>query len=93
MLPSGPRRNLAAASDGQGRIYTIGGYTPEFPLATVERYDLFLGDWTLLPDLPPARQSLAAATGGDGRIYAIGGVPFTFRSTGRVDAFDPDAGF
>jgi kelch-like protein 18 len=91
-LPSGPRRNLAAATDNHGRIYAIAGYTPEFPLATVERYDPSLGYWTQLADLPVARQGLAAATGGDGRIYAIGGVPFTFNSTDRVDAYDPGAG-
>ena len=42
-LPAGPRRNLAAATDFAGRIYAIGVYTPEFPLATVERYDPSLG--------------------------------------------------
>lgn len=88
-LVAGPRRNLAAATDDRGRIYAIAGYTPEFPLATVERFDPALGYWTRLPDLPDARQSLAAATGGDGRIYAIGGVPFNFQPTARVDAFDP----
>jgi N-acetylneuraminic acid mutarotase len=89
-LAAGPRRNLAAATDYQGRIYAIAGYTPEFPLATVERFDPALGYWTRLPDLPDARQGLAAATGGDGRIYAIGGAPFNFQPTARVDAFDSD---
>jgi hypothetical protein len=75
-LVAGPRRNFAAATDNQGRIYAIAGYTPEFLLATVERFDPALGYWARLPDLPDARQGLAAATGGDGRIYANGGVPF-----------------
>ena len=91
-LPAGPRRNLAATTDFAGRIYAIAGYTPEFPLATVERYDPSLGYWERLADLPVARQELAAATGGDGRIYAIGGVPFTFSPTDRVDVYDPDTG-
>jgi kelch-like protein 18 len=91
-LPAGPRRNLAAATDYQGRIYAIAGYTPEFPLSTVERYDPALGYWTQMVAVPVARQELAAATGGDGRIYAIGGVPFTFNPTDRVDAYDPNAG-
>jgi N-acetylneuraminic acid mutarotase len=92
-LVAGPRRNLAAAMDNLGRIYAIAGYTPEFPLATVERFDPALGYWQSLPALPDARQGLAAATGGDGRIYAIGGVPFNFQPTARVDAFDPAGGF
>jgi hypothetical protein len=70
-LPAGPRRNLAAATDFAGRVYAIGVYTPEFPLATVERYDPSLRYWVQLADIPVARQGLKAATGNDGRIYAI----------------------
>ena len=92
-LVAGPRRNFGAATDNQGRIYVIAGYTPEFPLATVERFDPSLGYWARLPDLPDARQGLAAATGGDGLIYAMGGVPSASQPTARVDAFDPDGGF
>jgi N-acetylneuraminic acid mutarotase len=93
------RRNLAAVTDTQGRVYAIGGYSDSAggkPVPDVERYDPISRTWSELPQpLPVAESRLAAALGPDGLIYVIGGGDCSSgpcSATQNVYAYDPAGG-
>ena len=66
---------FAFASDGSGRLYSIGGLDGSTNAVTsVERYDVADDSWSAIAPLPEARAHAAAAFDGDGHILVIGGV-------------------
>ncbi len=82
---------LAPAVTGRdGRIYLIGGLdSSNFPIASVEAYDVETNTWTDASPLPQPTSLLGAALGKDGRIYAVGGSTASGEATAQVEAFDP----
>jgi N-acetylneuraminic acid mutarotase len=84
-----PREQLAAVAGRDGRIYAIGGQSPNHSQEDiVEAYNPSNNTWvcsqgdsapgcssTSLAPMPTGRFALTAAVGSDGRIYAIGGSP------------------
>ena len=68
-----PLSDLAAASGPDGRIYTIGGYTPGSASPPTFAYTPSTNTWAAVAYLPEFAVDLGAATGPDGRIYAFGG--------------------
>jgi len=91
-----PRGYLAAATGPDGRIYAIGGTSPQTGgLSKVEAYDPQKNAWTTVASMPTSRYGLCAATGSDGLIYAIGGeydaskAPFTAGNSVVVEAYNP----
>lgn len=94
-MPTG-RAGLAAAVVGNA-IYAIGGRSSLFgpcsgsgftELATVERFDIDAGTWSLVASLPSARSGLAAVTVG-GKIYVFGGCRGFGIILADVDVYDP----
>jgi N-acetylneuraminic acid mutarotase len=78
------RGGLAATLGSDGRIYVMGGGTPNTTnqtFATVEAYDPATNTWTPRADMPTSRYGLATVSVGDA-IYAIGG--FDFSSSGGL---------
>ncbi len=69
------RGHLAAVWGPDGRLYALGGISPNSggALDSVEAYDPDFNAWTTLAPMPTARYDLAAVVGSDDRIYAIGG--------------------
>jgi probable HAF family extracellular repeat protein len=82
--PSLGRRNFmhshfAWATDGRGRLYSIGGGPGESASAQnpntsdVERYDASSDTWTIITSLPQARANAAAVYDGQDHILVFGG--------------------
>ncbi|MBI4419300.1 MAG: hypothetical protein HY560_00600, partial [Gemmatimonadetes bacterium] len=71
-LPA-PRSALAAAVNGLGLAYAIGGDVDGVPVNTTFRYDPVADRWTQVASMGTPRQGLGAATAADGRIIATGG--------------------
>jgi len=82
-----PRRNCAA-TELDGRIYSIGGFDGSKIINSVEAYDGRLKSWMLLEPLPTPRSSAMACAQG-GKIWVMGGTCGTRLKT--VDIFDPRA--
>jgi N-acetylneuraminic acid mutarotase len=84
------RGTLAAAVDGAGRIYALGGYDATSVLSTLEVYTP-AGVWLSRTPMPSGRTYLGAAAGSDGRIYAIGGSSSktAVAELGAVEAYVP----
>lgn len=85
-MPAGSERGAAAVAALDGRIYVAGGQrnlqaTPDFHV-----YDPATDQWTVLPNLPTAREHVSGAAL-DGRFYAIGGRSGPLH--GEVEAYDP----
>jgi hypothetical protein len=78
---------LAAATGLDGRVYAIGGFSPECDCVTntAEVYSPATGSWHFIAPLPVPRLMAAATTGPDGRIYLLGGGPAL--NVGRRSAF------
>ena len=97
----GIHRGGAAVAGIDGRIYVLGGIAwnggtdvngnpTGNPSNEVDTYNPTTNSWTVLANLPTARNAPAAAVGLDGRIYAIGGysaLPLT--ATTEVDVYTP----
>ncbi len=86
------RRQLAAVTGRDGRIYAIGGLTSTASpphLASVEAYSPDTNTWTAVAPMPNPRFLLAAAAGADGRIYAIGGRDNRGNFLNTVEAYTP----
>ena len=85
-----PPANFAWTTDGQGRIYSIGGGPGESastsrPNSTcVERYSASANAWAVLSPLPAAISNAAAVEDGLGHVLVIGGINAT--GTSRVNA-------
>jgi len=79
------RHAFAGATDGEGRVYAIGGGSNP---TTVERYNDALDQWDMMASMNVARSHVAATTGLDGRIYAIGGSTAT-AALDTVEVYDP----
>ena len=87
-----PRRFASAAVDNCGRIYVIGGGSPNFmpPFTNiVERYSPDTDTWETLPSMPTNRVSAAITTDLDGRIWVMGG--FNGTQLTAVEVFDPES--
>jgi hypothetical protein len=92
------RRNLAAATGLDGRIYALGGDVDSTSsngkafltaVSTVEAFDPVSNTWAAVASLPAARSALAAATVPGGHIYAIGGFDVAFNTVSTVEEYDP----
>ncbi len=66
--------DLAFATDGEHRIYSIGGTGAGFDGRGVERYDARRDQWDVLAALPVARSKATAVHDGLGHILVFGGV-------------------
>ena len=68
---------LAAATGLDGRVYAIGGFSPDCGCitTTAEVYSPATDSWRFIAPLPVPRLMAAATTGSDGRIYLLGGGP------------------
>jgi influenza virus NS1A-binding protein len=84
------RRFAMAAVDNCGRIYVIGGGSPDYlPPFTrvVERYSPETDTWESLPEMPTARVHAAVTTDVRGRLWVMGGYNGT--QITNVEVFDP----
>eukprot|EP00803_Ostreobium_quekettii_P008409 evm.model.scf_171.12 EVM.evm.TU.scf_171.12 scf_171:115052-117821(+) len=73
-----------------GAIYTVGGLNASFQtVATVNRYDVALGKWDAVSDLPaPVHHPILAAVGG--KLYMLGGlVSLRLDQAGVAFVYDP----
>ena len=59
-----PRRALTAVALPDG-IYAIGGYNGKEYINSVERYDFFTNEWTLLKPMETPRCTLSAVASSD----------------------------
>jgi len=84
--------NFAFATDGWGRVYSIGGaLTSGFPLALsggVERYDASTDTWTTLAPMPSPRTKATAVFDGLGHILVFGGIDANSTVTTTVFSYD-----
>ncbi len=80
-LPTPRNRFAAVAFDG--RIYAIGGLTPDGDTGIVEAYDPATNQWTRKADMPTPRHGHGIAVA-NGLIIVVG--------TGPVEAYDPAMG-
>lgn len=90
-MPS-QRFGLAAVFGPDGKLYAIGGHSPDgHPVAEVDAYDPATDTWTPCAPLPSPRYHLVGAcTSSNRRIFAIGGLSDSVGLT-SVDEFDPVA--
>ena len=72
-----------------GKLYVIGGHSPDGPLVSTERFDTKQQKWVTLNSLSMARFQLGACAV-DGLVYAIGGRN-NERSLDTVEVYDPKA--
>ncbi|MFB0841438.1 Kelch repeat-containing protein [Paenibacillus oleatilyticus] len=72
-----------------GKIYAIGGVSPDAETNSVEAYDPVLDKWSVVPSLNNARSGSGAITY-NGKIYVIGGSQSTSSNApvGSVEVFD-----
>lgn len=94
------RRNFAAVTGPDGRIYAIGGYNRiDLHFDSVEIRDPMSGTWTQVDSwrLPQALSRLGAAIDEQGRVYIVGGqgkaCPLPTSSCGETEVmrFNPDS--
>lgn len=96
------RKDLAAVTGADGKIYALGGqYAIEpgcwvegstgswYVLSVAEAFDPSTETWRQLAPMPTGRYGLMAAAGTDGLIYAIGGSTKHERALTKVEAYDP----
>lgn len=74
----------------QGRLYVIGGETPEGVAGSVLVYDPREDAWSSAADKPTPAANLSAAVLGD-RIYAVGGGGEQGRPLDVMEVYDPAA--
>lgn len=72
-----------------GKLYVIGGHSPEGALASSERFDTKQEKWTTLKPMNLPRFLLGACAI-DGLVYAVGGRN-NERSLDTIEVFDPKA--
>jgi N-acetylneuraminic acid mutarotase len=89
------RRDLGADSAGPAFL-AIGGYSGgnlsgggPGVVATAERYDPALNNWTEIAPMSTLREAMAVATAASGLLYAFGGDNALNRTLATVEAFDP----
>ena len=70
-----------------GKLYVIGGHSPEGALASTERFDTKQEKWTTLRPMNSPRFLLGACAV-DGLVYAVGGRN-NERSLDTVEVYDP----
>jgi hypothetical protein len=82
---------LASTTGLDGRVYAIGGYSPDCDCVTntAEVYSPATDSWQFIAPLPVPRFMTAATTGADGRIYLLGGGSYLNQGTRRVFAYTP----
>ncbi|MFC1712816.1 sigma-70 family RNA polymerase sigma factor [Candidatus Poribacteria bacterium] len=81
-------RNMLSTCVVEGKIYAIGGCTPQNQyFATVEVYDPATDTWTKEKNMPTARLLDHAACVVNGKIYAMGGYNGQMLST--LEEYDP----
>lgn len=82
------RASVAAAYDGNGGIWILGGYTSfgGWRIVDVNRYAVAANTWTThgTAFLPVATADAQAVLGADGRIYMMGGTIGTIPGTTRT---------
>jgi N-acetylneuraminic acid mutarotase len=86
-------RFFPAASLANGKIYVMGGGTPQLTwpwnlLSTLEVYDPITDTWTKNTDMPTPRDRASASTLG-GSIYVIGGADEANRAVSIMEKYDP----
>ena len=81
---------FAAATGSDGRVYAIGGWTPDGDVTnTAEVYSPDTDSWVFIDTMPVRVAMEAATTGQDGRIYVLGGGPVMNQGTTNVLIYDP----
>ena len=85
------RNFFSAVTGADGRVYVLGGYDPNAPIAAVDAYDPGTDTWTTVTQLPASRFEFAATTGQDGRMYVLGGFDANYLVTNLAEAYDPVA--
>ena len=83
---------LAATTGLDGRVYAIGGYSPDCDCFTntAEVYSPATDRWQFIAPLPVPRLMASATTGADGRIYLLGGGDQINESGRRAFMYTPD---
>jgi len=88
-----PEMTIGRRSPGvafmSGKLYVIGGHSPEGPLASTERFDTKQEKWVTLKPMNSPRFLLSACAL-DGLVYAVGGRN-NERSLDTVEVYDPKA--
>ncbi len=87
----GPRVQIQAAKDTQGRIYIPGG-TPgggEDSEGTVFRLDESTREWSLLAELRVPRNNAGVVADSQGRIYVFGGSARDGSTLSSVERYNP----
>jgi hypothetical protein len=84
---------LAAAEGLDGRIYALGGQSPDCSCVTntVEAYDPATNTWSFVASLPVPVMMGAATTGQNGDIYLLGGGPGLNTGTTNVLIYNPES--
>ena len=72
-----------------GKLYVIGGHSPDGPLASTERFDTKQEKWVTLKPMNSPRFQLGACAV-DGLVYAMGGRN-NERSLDTIEVYDPKA--
>ena len=70
-----------------GKLYVIGGHSPDGPLASTERFDTKQEKWATLKPMHSPRFLLEACAV-DGLVYAVGGRN-NERSLDTIEVYDP----
>jgi N-acetylneuraminic acid mutarotase len=85
------RSQLAAAVDRHGRIFVVGGLTPDATalVRTVDVYDPGTNQWARAGSLPSERFQALAATTPDGRLWVLGGYAASGDPLASMDVFVP----
>ena len=81
-------RSRAAGSQIDGRLYVVGGETPDGDTDALEMYDPNLDVWQSLPARPVAARGVGV-TVLDGKLYVAGGCAGE-RTITNVDRYDPN---
>lgn len=89
MAPLPTARSRLAAAYGEGRIYTIGGYTPDGVTGTVEEYEVALNSWRALTSKPTPVHNVSAAFVG-GKIFVPGGYSADGQVVADLEIYDPE---
>lgn len=92
LAPMNMARDWLAATTGlDGKVYAIGGFSPDCGCVTrtVEVYSPASDSWRFIAPLPVPRLMAAATTGADGRVYLVGGGPFLNEGGRRTFVYTP----
>ena len=89
MAPLPTPRSRLAATYGHGKIYVIGGDTPDGATGTVEEYDLALNSWRERASKPIAVHNVGAVLVG-GKVFVPGGYSADGQVIAELEIYDPE---